>query len=143
MSRRSVTGTMSDSTGATPCITCSTRTYAFILLNRRPPKVVERFAAVDKGDVVSSVITLAELRHGVERHMQAKEIAERALALLLTWVPAAAFDADTAVHYGVLSAAMRDRRRDALSLGVTLVTNNEADFSDYPGLRVENWTSQQ
>lgn len=122
------------------------------LMDRRPPQVVERFAAVDKGDVVLSVITLAELRHGVERHTQAKEIAERALALLLTWVPAATFDADAAVHYGVLSAAVRDRRRDALdrliaahalSLGVTLVTNNEADFKDYPGLFVENWVSQQ
>ena len=27
----------------------------------------------------------------------------------------------------------------ALSLGLTLVTNNEADFKDYPGLKVENW----
>ena len=26
-----------------------------------------------------------------------------------------------------------------LSVGVTLVTNNEADFSGYPGLVVENW----
>ena len=28
----------------------------------------------------------------------------------------------------------------AESVGVTLVTNNEADFKDYPGLVVENWT---
>lgn len=44
--------------------------------------------------------------------------------------------------------AVRDRRRDAmdrliaahaLSVGVTLVTNNEADFKDYPGLKLENW----
>jgi tRNA(fMet)-specific endonuclease VapC len=43
---------------------------------------------------------------------------------------------------------VRDRRRDAmdrliaahaLSLGLTLVTNNETDFQDYPGLSVENW----
>ncbi|HAN55996.1 MAG TPA: VapC toxin family PIN domain ribonuclease, partial [Betaproteobacteria bacterium] len=27
----------------------------------------------------------------------------------------------------------------AASLGLTLVTNNEADFRDYPGLLVENW----
>ena len=27
----------------------------------------------------------------------------------------------------------------ALSVGVTLVTNNEADFSGYPGLMVANW----
>ncbi|CAN5131654.1 type II toxin-antitoxin system VapC family toxin [soil metagenome] len=28
----------------------------------------------------------------------------------------------------------------ALTLGLTLVTNNEADFADVPGLKVENWT---
>ncbi|MBA2410860.1 MAG: type II toxin-antitoxin system VapC family toxin [Gammaproteobacteria bacterium] len=118
------------------------------LMNRRSSRVVERFAAADKNDVVLSVITLAELRHGVERLTQTKGAAERAVALLLTWVPAAPFYADAAVHYGVLAAAVRDRRRDALdrliaahalSLGVTLVTNNEADFTDYPGLLVENW----
>ncbi len=27
----------------------------------------------------------------------------------------------------------------AVSVGATLVTNNEADFNDYPGLVVENW----
>ena len=42
----------------------------------------------------------------------------------------------------------RERKRDALdkliaahaiALDATLVTNNEADFAGYPGLRVENW----
>jgi len=28
----------------------------------------------------------------------------------------------------------------ALSLGLTLVTSNETDFADVPGLKVENWT---
>lgn len=27
----------------------------------------------------------------------------------------------------------------AVSVGLTLVTNNDADFKDYPGLLVENW----
>jgi tRNA(fMet)-specific endonuclease VapC len=29
---------------------------------------------------------------------------------------------------------------NALALGLILVTNNEADFADVPGLQVENWT---
>jgi len=58
------------------------------------------------------------------------------------------FDEAASVAYGVLRAAVRDRRRDAfdrliaahaLSVSATLVTNNEADFKDYPGLVVENW----
>ena len=28
----------------------------------------------------------------------------------------------------------------ALSLGSTVITDNEADFADIPGLTIENWT---
>lgn len=28
----------------------------------------------------------------------------------------------------------------ALALGLTVVTANEADFADIPGLKIENWT---
>ena len=98
-----------------------------------------------------SVVTLAELRHGVERNSELKASADAALGHLLTLIPAIAFDAAAAVSYGILAAAIRDRKRDALdrliaaqaiSLGVTLVTNNEADFKDYSGLIVENWISK-
>ena len=59
-----------------------------------------------------------------------------------------AFEARAASAYGPARFANRDRSRDALdkliaahaiALGVTLVTNNEADFAMYPGLVVENW----
>lgn len=29
----------------------------------------------------------------------------------------------------------------AMAIGLTLVTNNEADFNDVSGLKVENWTA--
>ena len=47
-----------------------------------------------------------------------------------------------------MRAANRTRQRDALdkliashaiALDVTLVTNNEAAFQEYAGLRIENW----
>jgi tRNA(fMet)-specific endonuclease VapC len=120
------------------------------LMRRRPPEVVERFRSLTLGDVVMSAITLAELRVGIERHPDLKEAAERALRQLLTHIPALPFDTSAAESYGILAAAIRDRRRDALdrliaghavSLGITLVTNNVADFRDYPGLAIENWVS--
>jgi tRNA(fMet)-specific endonuclease VapC len=67
---------------------------------------------------------------------------------VLTYLPVLPLDNAVAVQYGVLAAAVRDRRRDAFdrliaahaaSLGLTLATNNEANFRDYPGLIVENW----
>ena len=118
------------------------------LIQRRPPELLRRFEEFDFGDLVISVVTLAELRHGVERDLALKSEAERALDTLLTYLPVLPLDNAVAVQYGVFAAAVRDRRRDAFdrliaahaaSLGLTLITNNEADFRDYPDLRVENW----
>ena len=118
------------------------------LIERQPPQVMARFAALNKGDVVMSVVTFAELRHGVERDPRHKAAANRALAMLQGFIPVMPFDVDAAVRYGELAAAVPNRRRDALDrliaahaldLQLALVTNNEADFAGYPGLRVENW----
>jgi tRNA(fMet)-specific endonuclease VapC len=118
------------------------------LIQRHPPKLLRRFQEFNYGDLVISVVTLAELRHGIERDPGTKREAERALNDLLTYLPVLPLDNTVAVQYGVFAAAVRDRRRDALdrliaahaaSLGLTLITNNEADFRDYPGLKVENW----
>lgn len=118
------------------------------LIRHHPPEVAKRFAELAYGDVVMSAITLAELSYGVERHPESRAAAGQALAALLSDVPILAFDGDAATSYGIVRAAVRDRKRDALdrliaahavSLSVTLVTNNEADFKDYPGLVIENW----
>ena len=121
------------------------------LMNHRPPGVVERFQRLSYGDVVVSVVTLAELRHGIERCAELKPVAEQALSRLLEHIPAVPFDQAAAVSYGVIAAAVCDRRRDALdrliaahalSLSLIVVTNNEADFNIYPGLLVENWVDR-
>jgi len=118
------------------------------LMRHHPPEVAERFATLEYGDVMMSSITLAELRYGVECHPESRVAAETALLALLADVPVLAFDGDAATSYGIVRAAVRDRKRDALDrliaahaigLSVTLVTNNEADFKDYPGLVIENW----
>ncbi|MDD5295796.1 MAG: type II toxin-antitoxin system VapC family toxin [Rhodocyclaceae bacterium] len=119
------------------------------LMDAHPPLVVERFRQLRVGDVLMSVVTYAELRHGVERcPNDDRALAERALSRFVQRVPVLPFDERAAENYGVIAAAVRDRRRDALdrliaahaiSVGAILVTNNEADFKDYPGLAVENW----
>ena len=119
------------------------------LMNNHPPQVLARFEQTSVGQVWMSVVTYAELRHGVERCPTVDRVAaEAALRALIVLVPVLGLDEHAAKHYGVLAAAVPDRRRDALdrliaahavSCGVVLVTNNEADFRDYPGLVVENW----
>jgi tRNA(fMet)-specific endonuclease VapC len=118
------------------------------LMKAHPPEVLARLVQLDHGDVVMSIITYAELRVGLEGLGSTRAQNERALHLLTSDIPVLPFDEAAAERYGVQRAAVRDRRRDALdrliaahatSLGLTLVTNNEADFRDYPGLTVENW----
>lgn len=121
------------------------------LMDVHPPQVVERFKKTTVGQVVISVVTYAELRHGIERCPdEDRAAAEHALRRFVARVPVLPFEERAAESYGVIAAAVRDRRRDALdrliaahtvSVGATLVTNNEADFKDYPGLAVENWVS--
>jgi tRNA(fMet)-specific endonuclease VapC len=69
---------------------------------------------------------------------------------LLEDILVASFDAQAAKAYGPIRAAYKERNRNALNkliashaiaLGVTLVTNNEADFVNYAGLVVENWVN--
>lgn len=120
------------------------------IIKRQPPQVLERLESLAQGSAVMSVVSYAELRAGLEMQTANRAQDERVLALLTQRIPVLPFGESDATSFGVLRAAVRDRRRDtmdqliaahALSLGLTLVTNNEADFKDYPGLKVENWVN--
>ena len=119
------------------------------LIKNHPPQVLRRLEALTQGSVVMSVVTYAELRAGLEIQSADRQQDERVLALLIGRIPVLPFTQSDAESFGVLRAAVRDRNRDAMdrliaahavSVGVTLVTNNEADFKGYPGLQVDNWT---
>ena len=118
------------------------------LMKNQPEEVARRFAQCYVGDVVMSSITYAELEYGVIASDNPAE--ERInLASLVEDIQVIPFDAAAGAAYGPLRMATRDgTKKDALdkliaahavSLGVTVVTNNEKDFSRYPGLTVENW----
>lgn len=123
------------------------------LIKNHPPQVLRRLEVLKQGDAVMSVVTYAELRAGLEIQSEARSPSDRegdkrALALLINRIPVLPFTESDAESFGVLRAAVRDRNRDTMdrliaahtvSTGLTLVTNNEADFKDYPGLDVENW----
>lgn len=120
------------------------------LMKHQPPQVRARFADCFVGDVVISAITLAELEFGVACSREAQVHNQVLLDSLLDDIVVAPFDAKAARAYGPLRAANRERNKDALdkliashamALGVTLVTNNEADFRGFAGLTVENWVN--
>lgn len=125
------------------------------LIKNHPPQVLRRLEVLKLGDAVMSVVTYAELRAGLEIQGEARsptdrELDKHVLALLINRIPVLPFTESDAVSFGVLRAAVRDRNHDtmdrliaahAVSTGLVLVTNNEADFKDYPGLRVENWAT--
>ena len=118
------------------------------LMKNQPEEVARRFAQCYVGDVVMSSITYAELEYGVIASDNPAE--ERInLASLVEDIQVIPFDTAAGAAYGPLRMATRDgTKKDALdkliaahavSLGVTVVTNNEKDFARYPGLTVENW----
>ncbi len=120
------------------------------IVKRQPPEVLHQLESLPQGSAVMSVVSYAELRAGLEMQTANRAQDERVLALFVQRIPVLPFGESAAISFGVLRAAVRDRNRDtmdrliaahAVSAGLTLVTNNEADFRDYPGLMVENWVS--
>ena len=120
------------------------------LIQPHPPQVLQRLAALKQGEALMSVVTYAELRAGLEMQQRNRDHDEKVLALLVQRIPVLPFAEAAAEQFGILRAAVRDRRRDALdrliaahaiAAGTVLVTNNEDDFRDYPGLQLENWVA--
>jgi tRNA(fMet)-specific endonuclease VapC len=100
-----------------------------------------RLAESEEGDLVTSAIAYAEVAYGAVR---GKPPAFVQLQSFVEEVPILDFDYKAALAYTSLPfrRASYDRliAAHALSHGLTLVTDNEADFADVPGLAVENWT---
>jgi tRNA(fMet)-specific endonuclease VapC len=105
------------------------------------PALANRLSECQPDEVSLSAISFAEIVLGMER---GKPPTPEALALLVEVVPVIPFDEAAARAYARLpfKRARFDRllAAHALSLGATVITNNELDFADVPDLKVENWT---
>lgn len=120
------------------------------LMQGHPAHVAKRFAELEEGDVVMSAITYGELCAGIERRVSEREGLRRSLEQLTNNIPVLPFDAAAAESYGRLFVASPERRRNsldrliashALAHFLVLVTNNESDFQNCPGLKIENWVT--
>ena len=119
------------------------------IIKQKPPEVLQKFKVYNVGDIGISSISVAELEFGVykskfpERNQQALE----QFLLPLTIVD---FDAGAANMYGKIRAILDKQgtpigsldtliAAHALSLQITLITNNVKEFSRVPNLKLENW----
>jgi tRNA(fMet)-specific endonuclease VapC len=121
------------------------------LIKQKPEKVLHHFHAHSVGEIGISSITLAELRYGVERSQQVQKN-RQALEDFTLPLEIAAFDEDAAEAYGSVRAGLEQAGTPvgsmdmligahALSLGVTLVTNNLREFKKIKNLKVVDWSA--
>lgn len=105
------------------------------------PQLAERVRATEQGAIGLSSIVFAELALG---SATGKVPPMEALERLAEQIPLLPFDEAAARAYSRLpfKRGRFDRllAAHALSLNLAVITQNEADFADIPGLKVENWT---
>lgn len=103
--------------------------------------VYARASQCEAGEMVTSAICYAEVAYGSANE---KPPATEQLRAFVEEVPVLDFDFKAAQAYATLpfKRASYDRliAAHALSHGLIVVTDNESDFADVPGLVVENWT---
>lgn len=118
------------------------------IINARPKRVLDRFRSQTVGDLGISSITASELAFGVAKSGSAKN--RSALEGFMLPLEVAQYDLRAALIYGEIRAGLERRgavigaldmliAAHALSLGATLVTNNDKEFRRVPALRCENW----
>jgi len=120
------------------------------LIKQKPEKVLRHFKNHSIGDIGISSITLAELRFGVEKSQQIQNN-RQALEEFVLPLEIADFDEKAAVMYGAVRAALEKAGTPvssmdmligahALSLDLTLVTNNVREFKQIKNLKVVDWS---
>ncbi len=119
------------------------------IIKRKPLQTLQRFKAYKVGEIGISWVTLAELEFGVAKsqHLEKNQVALDEFVLPLE---IAGFDREAARVYARVRATLEKKGTPigsldvvigahALSLGVTLATNNTREFSRIKGLTVVDW----
>jgi tRNA(fMet)-specific endonuclease VapC len=118
-------------------------------LTGRFPEVAERILASDPDDLCLSSVVVAELRYGADKSQKKAENHGR-IDVLLGDVRCLDFDPAAAAVSGRIRAELERRGEPigpydlliaahALSLGLTLVSDNLKEFRRVEGLPLENW----
>ncbi len=124
-----------------------TNTVSYFL--KQHPSVTKRITSLPLDSLCLSVITEGELRYGLARKAEAKNL-HKVVQEFLKRVEVLAWNSDAAQHYGNLRAELETKGNSlgvfdmqiaahAFSIGATLVTNDQA-FKRVKKLKVEDWT---
>ncbi|MDP2157403.1 MAG: type II toxin-antitoxin system VapC family toxin [Nitrospirota bacterium] len=120
------------------------------IIKQNPPKVLKHFQSHIVGDIGISSITLAELQYGVSKSLHSEKN-RQALEEFVLPLEIADFDERAAGSYGMIRADLEKKGKPigamdmligahALSLRVTLVTNNTREFKQIKGLKIADWS---
>lgn len=121
------------------------------IIKQKPKDILRKFNAYQVGQVCISSVTLAELRYGVAKS-QFQQKNQAALDEFILPLEVADFDETAADYYGRLRASLERQGTPigaldtmiaghALSLNVTLVTNNTREYSRVAGLQLLDWVA--
>jgi tRNA(fMet)-specific endonuclease VapC len=111
-------------------------------------RAASRIARVGEAAVCTSIIVAAELRYGAAKRSSARLTAQ--LEAVLGALEILPLEAPADAVYGTLRASLERAGRligpndlliaaQAVALGLTIVTDNEREFSRIEALPIENW----
>jgi tRNA(fMet)-specific endonuclease VapC len=111
-------------------------------------KISDRISEAGEEDVCTSIVVAAELRYGAIKKNSARLTSQ--LEAVLGALEVLPLEAPVDAVYGVIRAGLERSGQPigandlliaahALALDLTLVTDNDREFSRIYGLRVENW----
>ena len=121
------------------------------IIKKKPASALEYFRRLQPGELAMSAITFAELMNGAKKSRRVEENTAK-LNELAELLEIRSFDKNAAIAYGNVRSDLESKgmviggndlliAAHALSLNLTLVTNNEREFGRVKGLKIENWAN--
>jgi tRNA(fMet)-specific endonuclease VapC len=121
------------------------------LIRNPQGRIAERIRKVGEAQICTSIIVAAELRYGATKKGSPRLAAQ--LEAVLGVLDVLPFEAPADAACGLIRTRLEQAGRpigsndlfiaaQAITLGYTIVTDNEAEFARIDGLPIENWLRQ-